>query len=60
MPLPKKVYYVSQEGAKLRYGQKGGGLFAKFAYALGRKQQMEQQGAVAKVYEAEVIWKEVL
>jgi len=57
---PKEVFYVEQRGAKLRYGQRGGGLFARLAGALGRAELMRHQGADAKVYRATVVWEEVI
>lgn len=59
MAKPKEVFYVEQSGAKLRYGQKGGGLFARLTGALDRARMMEHQGATTKVWRAEVVWHEV-
>jgi len=58
MPKPKRVYYVEQSGAKLSYGQKGGGLFARLDGVLGRARTMRRLGAETKVYYADVEWKE--
>ena len=60
MTKPKEVFYVEQRGAKLRYGQKGGGLFARLDGAEGRAETMRGQGADAKVYRATVAWEEVI
>lgn len=59
MPKPKRVYYVEQSGAKLRYGQKGGGLFAQLRAMLERARVMEAQGATTKTFYADVEWKEL-
>jgi len=59
MAKPKEVFYVEQTGTKLRYGQRGGGLFARLAGALDRQRMCEQQGGTAKVWRAEVVWHEV-
>lgn len=60
MGKPKRVYYVEQSGAKLRYGQKGGGLFAQMRAMLERARTIEQRGGgTTKCYYADVEWKEL-
>lgn len=59
MPKPKRVYYVEQSGADLRYGQKGGGLMARLSGATDRRDTMVRQGGTAKIYYADVVWKEI-
>ncbi len=59
MPKPKRVYYVEQSGAKLRYGQRGGGLFAQLRAMLERANMIERQGGTAKRWYADVEWKEI-
>lgn len=54
--MVRQVYYVKQTGAKLRYGQKGGGLFASEQGALGRAKAMRQAGASVEIYTATVEW----
>lgn len=60
MAKPKKAYYIEQTGAKLRYGQKGGGMLSRLPSAQERAQTMLHQGAEGvKLYEAELVWKEI-
>lgn len=59
MNKPKRVYYLEQSGAKVRYGQKAGGLFATLSGMLGRERTMQQQGAATRTFYADVEWKEL-
>lgn len=59
MPKPKRVYYLEQSGAKLRYGERGGGLFSQFSAMLGRRSNIQMQGATTKIFYADVEWKEI-
>lgn len=56
---PNKVFYLEQTGAKLRYGQKGGGLFATLLGMVGRRSIMEQQGATTQMWVADVVWRKI-
>ncbi len=54
---PSKVYFVSLKGAKLPYGQRGGGLFSTYHAAQGRADTIEQRGGgKATIFEATVDW----
>ena len=57
--LPSTVYYVSQRGAQLRYGQRGGGLFARLQDARSRAARLRNQDASVKVFEGTVTWAEM-
>lgn len=60
MHKPKRVYYLEQSGAKVRYGQKAGGLFATLSAMLGRARTIEQRGGgTTKCYYADIEWKEL-
>ena len=58
MSKPKRIFYLGQRGAKTRYGQKAGGLFATLSGMLGRESTMRQQGGDTKMFYADVEWKE--
>jgi len=56
--LPKKMYYVliKPGGKRLRYGQKGGGVYSLGKNAHAQYEHLKSQGCKVELYSTDVNW----
>ena len=57
-PLPQYLYYIKiiPGGPRLRYGEKGGGVYSREDYARDQLDRLRRQGVRCDLYESPIDW----